>query len=76
MYHCHIQFYLVGQGRGIFDRVRAVPPLDCFSHSFCVALEADPDLAAKADVILADLRGMDAPAAVRALLSGSRKEAF
>ena len=60
MYHCLVQFYLVGRRRSAFDPIRAIEPLGRFTHLFMDSGEPDAALAAKADVILADLREMDA----------------
>ena len=70
MYHCHIQFYLMGQDRGLFDAIREAPPLASFSHAFLESESPDAGLCGQADVILADLRGMgaDGPAVLDALM--------
>ena len=75
MYQCHIQFYLMGQGRDLFDLIRRTPPLDRFSHAFSESARPDAALCAGADVIIADLRGLDGPRALGALLSSKREDA-
>ena len=75
MYQCHIQFYLMGQGRDLFDLIRRTPPLDRFSHAFSESARPDAALCAGADVIIADLRGLDGPKALGALLSSKREDA-
>ncbi len=60
MYHCHTQFYLIGHDQKLLDLFRAMSPLDAFTHTFFESLEPEASLAAKADVILADLRDTEA----------------
>ena len=72
MYHCQLQFYLVGEGLGLFGLIRATPPLEHFSHTFTESARPDPALAGAADVIFADLRGADAPGTLGALLAAKR----
>lgn len=74
MYHCRIQFYVVGRRREVLETISAMPPLEQFSHIFTDSGGADSTLAAKADVILADLRELDAEETVKTLLSGKREE--
>ena len=69
MYHCHLRFYFVGCQGGLFRPFREAPPLEPFSHEFLMSDELDPEKAAKADCILADLRGLDAVQAAKALLA-------
>ncbi len=68
MYHCHIQFYLMGRDDGLFRVIREAAPLEHFSHAFAESAGPDAALCAGADVVLADLRGLDAPGALDALL--------
>ena len=75
MYHCHINFYFVGHPCQIFDIIREIPPLEHFAHGFLESAQLEPSLAAQADVILADLKGMDARAALQEILSSKGKEA-
>ena len=60
MYHCRIQLYLVGCQQELFQPLREAPPLERFTHAFSESAGPDPALAARADVIFADLTGMDA----------------
>ena len=69
MYHCHLRFYLMGRDSALFDTIREMPPLDRFSHAFVQTEDPDPELCAQADVILADLRGMDALIVLDGLLA-------
>ena len=77
MYHCHLQFYLMGQDRSLLDTICGMPPLEHFSHTFSRSDTPDAALCVGADVIAADLRGMgpDGPAVLDALLAVKREEA-
>ena len=65
MYHCHMRLYFLGREERLFELFREMPPLTAFTHEFFESQELDPSLAAKADVIWADLRGMEAAEAAR-----------
>ena len=66
MYHCHLHIYCLSR-QELFEPLRAVPPLEHFTHEFTRSGSPDPALAAQADVVLADLRELDGPEAVRLL---------
>ena len=51
MYHCHVQFYLIGSQNSLWDIIKEMAPLEHFSHEFQVSSKPDSTLAAKADVI-------------------------
>ncbi len=74
MYHCHVHFYLTGRHRKLFDMIKEMSPLEHFTHEFSESEKPDAGLAFKADVILADLQGLDEREALRILLSGKKKE--
>ena len=65
MYHCHIHFYLAGSQKRIFEIIKEMPPSDTPQEA----------LAARADVIIADLHGLDPREALRILTFGKVKEA-
>ena len=67
MYHCHLRLYLASRQRELFAPLREAAPLDRFTHTFLESETPDPALAAQADAVFADLRDLDAAAAVRAL---------
>ena len=60
MYHCHLHFYLAGRQNRVFDIIKEMPPLENFAHEFEESSELDQELAAEADVILADLESIKA----------------
>ena len=63
MYHCNLQFYLVGPACGAFDTVREMPPLAAFSHSFSHSDAPEEAAVRGADVIFVNL-GRDGTAAL------------
>lgn len=75
MYHCHIHFYLAGHQCREFDIIKEMPPLENFTHEFSQSDEPDRVTAAKADVVLANLKDMDVKKALGLLLPDKRKEA-
>ena len=75
MYHCHVNFYLLGQQNGLFNKIKEMPPMEHFTHEYLESSEPEESLAAKADVIFADLRALDAGAAVRSLIQAKSGEA-
>ncbi|MDE7034749.1 MAG: hybrid sensor histidine kinase/response regulator, partial [Eubacteriales bacterium] len=75
MYHCQLQIYLAGHGPEALGILKRLPPSPGFSHSFTESREPDPSLAADAGLILADVQGQDALAAVQALLRAKAPEA-
>ena len=75
MYHCHMRFYLMGHPQRVFEIIKDMSPLGRFTHEFLESDRPEAALAARADVILADLRGMDAGEAVRTLGAGKTDQA-
>ena len=75
MYRCYLSFYLLGYEQGSFHVIKEMPPLEHFTHTFVESTRPDPAMARTADVILADLRGMDILKACQDLLPYKRKEA-
>lgn len=73
MYHCHIQFYLVGVQDAIGESIKKIEPLLHFTHAFRESAEPEAEKAAQADVLIVSLRGMDAGQMLRAL-AGWRKK--
>ena len=73
MYYCQLHVYCLGRRQELFDTVRAIPPLEHFTHTFSKSDAPDPALAAQADVILAVLQDMDAESTV-GLLNMYRQE--
>ncbi len=75
MYQCQVQFYLVGRQPQLFDMIRTAAPLERFSHTFIESACPEEGPAARADVILAALPGLDAAGTARALAAAKRPEA-
>lgn len=75
MYHCHLHFYLTGQQCKAFETIKEMSPLEHFTHEFSESNMPEKAMAANADVILANLHGMDAKEAVQMLLSLKNSDA-
>ncbi len=74
MYHCHVNFYLLGQQSGLFEKLKEMSPMEHFTHEYLESPRPEETLAAKADVILADLRDLDAKETVQQLIRAKSKE--
>lgn len=75
MYHCHILFYFVGRDKQLFELLKAIPPLENFTHEFTQSQTPEKEFAVNADVIIADVREMDADSAIKLLLSWKKQNA-
>lgn len=75
MYHCHICFYFVGNQSQPLEIVRGISALDSSEYEFTESKCPSEELAAKADVIVADLRDMDAAKTVSDLTAWKKREA-
>ena len=75
MYHCHVHFYFVGCPCRTFERIREMPPLTAFTHTFQQSDQPEQALCAQADVVFANLEDADAAAVVSALVSAMREDA-
>lgn len=75
MYHCHIHFYFVGKSCRTFEIMKGMSPLVPFSHEFTESERPEQKLAAQADVIVADLPGMDAKEVLQTLNAARKKDA-
>ncbi len=74
MYHCHTYLYLAGCTERAFEIIKDTEPLAHFSHSFVESVAVDKELAAKADVIFANLHGWNVQDAVRLIIESKRGE--
>ena len=74
MYHCNVCVYFVGEGRELFDVVKKAEPLKHFAHDFVTSPEPSELLIKRADVILANLQGVDVEATLRILLYYKKEE--
>ena len=73
MYHCHIQFFLIGEQPQLFEPFKAMPPMEQFTYGFSQSSQPESTLTVRADVILADLRGTD-PEQMLAAVNAHRRE--
>ena len=75
MYHCRIQFYLIGRHCRTFEIIKEVLPLEQFTHVFMQSDIPEEALIEKADVILVHLQDMDLEETFRLLTSCKSREA-
>ena len=78
MYHCCVHFYLIGDMNhkdDLFGTIKKMSPLEHFSHQFCEGSIPAADMAAEADAIFVDLRGMDVEGTVGSLIAAKRQDA-
>ncbi len=66
MYHCHIQFYFIGNPCSVFEVIKGMPALEHFTHTFLESAGPEASLAAQADVMIANLQDVDVQAALGA----------
>jgi PAS domain S-box-containing protein len=75
MYHCHLQIYLISRQPDGFAAIRDMAPMEFFTHTFFESSEPQQALAARADLILVDLQGMDAACETKKLAAWKKPEA-
>ncbi len=73
MYDCHLSLYLTGHPCHAFEVIKGMPSLEHFTHIFSESDQPTSALVSKADVIIANLSGMDANAALQAVTAGGGK---
>ncbi len=74
MYHCHLQIALIGLQRDMFRGMKEMPPMERFIHSFLESDFPDPAVVSGANVIFADVRGMDAAGTAADLCARKRPD--
>ena len=74
MYHCHTQFYLIGEPCREFSIIREALPLESFTHSFTDSAAPAPALLNRADILFADLRSLRPEEALPILFQGKRPD--
>lgn len=75
MYHCQIHFYLIGYQCTMFENIKEMSPLEHFTHEFYESDEPEEALAAKADVIMADIRNLNVKEAMQMIALVKKQEA-
>ena len=75
MCHCQVEVYFIGREPSVFLPIRTAPPPDGFACVFLESRTPESALCARADAILADLRGVDAAGTLRALEAHRKKDA-
>ncbi len=75
MYHCHVHFYFTGQNCRVFEIIKESSRPENFTYTFAADEVPEKNAASEADVIVANLQGMDAVKTVRTLIAGKSEEA-
>ena len=75
MYHCHIQFYLIGDHNVIFESIKKMNPFAHFTHSFWESDVPETEMIAQADVLFVDLQGEAVSKTLQILTTHKKKEA-
>nr|WP_297864242.1 response regulator [uncultured Acetatifactor sp.] len=75
MYHCHVHFYFTGQNCRVFEIIKESSRPENFTYTFAADEVPEKNAASEADVIVANLQGMDAVKTIRTLISGKSEEA-
>lgn len=75
MYHCHILVYCISLQNHLSEVLKENSPLEHFTHSFTESEKPEEEMTGRADVILADLQGMNAKETLAFLISHKKKEA-
>ncbi len=75
MYHCHVRFYLLGHQQEAFEPIRQVDPPEAFTYEYLESDTPRQELITEADVIIADLRGMEPESIVHGLAADKKLEA-
>lgn len=74
MYHCHIQFYLLGTHCRVFDLIREMSVPNHFTYDFFESQNPESLFVEQADVILANLQDMDVEEAIEILATDEEKD--
>lgn len=74
MYHCHILVYCISLQNHLSEVLKENSPLEHFTHSFTESEKPEEEMTGRADVILADLQGMNAKETLAFLISHKKKE--
>lgn len=75
MYSCHLQFCLTGKQNSVFDIIKNMAPLEHFTHEFSESEKPRKPLAAKADVIIANLQDTDVIKTLKKIISDKNEKA-
>lgn len=69
MYHCNLCFYFIEDKDGLYKIVKEMEPLPHFTHEFITSKMPEVNFTSKADVIIADIRNMNAVSMLQFLIS-------
>ncbi len=67
MYHCHVQFFLIGFENILAECIEKIAPLENFTHTFFKSDELEVDAVKNADVLFVNLQHMDVEETLRVL---------
>ncbi|MCH5193600.1 MAG: response regulator [Oscillospiraceae bacterium] len=74
MYSCCVRFYLIGEEKNAFDKIKNISPLENFTHKFYESVLPEVPLIHEADVIIACIRGEDAEKSVKTVISSKKND--
>ncbi len=75
MYHCHVQFYLIGRGSQAFEAIKQMTPPERFDYAFDESGHPEPEPCSRADVIFAAVGKDNAKQSLSDLLDCTREGA-
>jgi len=75
MYHCHVQFYFLGESKRIYEIIKEMIPLERFKHEFSESEQPDEKLISEADVVFVELGKMGGQEDLQKILSFAKEEA-
>lgn len=74
MYHCHINFYLIGHPCRVFEIIKEISPLEHFTHGFSESDIQNKELASKSDVIFVNIQDLDVKEVLQTLIAAKNKD--
>ncbi|MCH5347947.1 MAG: response regulator [Oscillospiraceae bacterium] len=75
MYSCCIRFYLIGEEKKLFSKIKNIPPLENFTHKFCDSAAPEASLIHGADVIISCIRGEEAEKSAKTIINNKKDDA-
>lgn len=75
MYHCNLSFYLIGTQKNLFEVLKKAETFPHFTHEFTESDRPEETLTSQADVIVVDMKELDAVKTVGFLLAHRQREA-
>ncbi len=75
MYHCHIQFYIIGVEDILSESVKKITPLKNFTYTFWESNEPETEKIAQADVLFVSLQHLDVKETLQMLYTHKKEAA-